>query len=69
MVQICHTFEYFCYSWRLYYDMIFAVPIVYFFPRTAAVKNFSGAARVKKKTGHWKCKSSVKNLNTISATE
>ena len=27
-------------SWRLYYDMIFAVPIIYFFPQIAAVKNF-----------------------------
>ena len=39
------------------------------FPQIAAVKNFWVAARVKKKTGHWKCKSSVKNLNPISATE
>ena len=31
MVQICDAFVHSFYSWRLYYDMTFAVPIVYFF--------------------------------------
>ena len=31
MVQIRNAFVHFYYSWRLYYDMIFAVPIIYFF--------------------------------------
>ena len=35
------------------------------FPQIAAVKNFWVAVRVKKKTGHWKCISSVKNLNPL----
>ena len=31
MVHIYNTFVYFFYSWRIYYDMIFAVTIIYFF--------------------------------------
>ena len=30
MVQICNAFVHFYYSWRLYYDMIFVVPIYFF---------------------------------------
>ena len=65
MVQIYSAFEYCFYSWSLYYDMIVAVPIIYFFHQIAAVKNFWVAVRVKKKAGHWKCISSVKNLNPL----
>ena len=49
--------------------MIFAVPIMYFFPQISEVKNFWVAARMKKKTGHWKLKSSIKKLKPVSATE
>ena len=65
MAQICNAFVFF-YSRRLYCDTIFAAPIA---PQISAVKNFWVAARVKKKTSHWKCKSSVKNLNLLSETE
>ena len=38
------------------------------FPQISSVKNFSVAARVKNKTSHWRCKSSVKSVYPIRET-
>ena len=48
--------------------MTFTVPIRYFSPQISSVKNFWIATRVKNKTRHWRCKSSVENVYSICET-
>ena len=51
----------------LWHDLRCTHNILFF--QISVVKKFWLAARIKKKTNHWKYKSSVKNLNPIRKTE
>ena len=47
MVQICNALVYFFNSCKLYYDMTFAAPMIYFFSDFSGKKLLSGSEREK----------------------